>query len=147
MIGEWYYDQIIWRGNAHLDHEDSQTEILSMFEDIHSQLVLVRVWNNVDDSPTQKQFLKEIKKDFKQYNLNFYQHNGSLAQHCRDHSETGAGYDESYGFSTSKKRSVALAFARGAMVVADYGQQDKPENQAKLKSSILGNKKSWELEH
>jgi hypothetical protein len=129
----WYDDSILWRGLAGQDRATSEKEILSMFTTINDHFVSN---NNIGRSGNK---IKLAKSEFEKYNEDVVE--GGLVRMATDHSESGPLYGESYGYSTSRKRSVGKAFAMGAMVVAEYGQHQ--DYQHLLKSRVLvGMKKS-----
>lgn len=126
----FYLDQTVWRGLSRQDEVIEEDEIISMFTDVHHQFVSNRVMGEMTDSDSA---VREAFKDFKAYNDGVV--NGGLEEMAMDHSRAGRLYDVSYGYSTSKKRSVGKAFAMGAMVIADYGEHQK--HQHLLKSRVL----------
>ena len=132
-MNRWYDDSILWRGLAGQDRKTSEKEILSMFTTINDHFVSN---NNIGRSGDK---IKLAKKEFEKYNEDVVE--GGLVRMATDHSESGPLYGESYGYSTSRKRSVGKAFAMGAMVIADYGKHQ--DFQHLLKSRVLvGMKKS-----
>ncbi|WP_127717445.1 Fic family protein [Halobacteriovorax sp. HLS] len=132
-MNRWYDDSILWRGLSSQDTATSEKEILSMFTDINDHFVSN---GNIGRSGNK---IELAKKEFEKYNEDVV--SGGLVQMAKDHSESGPLYGESYGYSTSRKRSVGKAFAMGAMVIAEYG--DHQNYQHLLKSRVLvGMKKS-----
>lgn len=135
-ISRWYYDNsVVWRGLSRKNEEVSEDEIVSMFTKLHSQVVSNNVARKLKSNTSQEDIKNYIFQDFEQYNKDLLSSQGDLVEMAVDHSETGPKYGVSYGYSTSKNRSVGKAFAMGAMVIADYGQQH--EFQHLLKSRVL----------
>lgn len=120
-----FYDQdtIMWRGIADEENIPTEDEILDHFR----KLTLHMASNSVlgKASATQRSIERVALRDFDQYNADIFSSDGSFIRMAKDHSEAGELYDISYGYSTSKDRKVGKAFAMGAMVIADYGQQAK----------------------
>lgn len=129
----WYDKKIIWRGLSYQRSSVKETEIVSMFTDVHDQFVS----NNIMGVRGNK--VKLAKSELEKYNEDLV--HGGLARMAQDHSDSGPLYGESYGYSTSSKRQVGKAFAMGAMVIAEYGEHH--DYQHLLKSRVLvGMKKS-----
>ncbi len=130
----WYYDRTIWRGLSYQSKSFGDDDIVSIFKSLSPGLLTS---NNTAglSKKSQTRILQEIKKDFKRYNQELY--NGDFVQMARDHSEVGPQYRTSYGYSTSKNRTVAKAYAMGAMVIADYGKHHDIELQRKLSARVL----------
>lgn len=134
-MDRWYSEDIVWRGLSRKNQEIQEEEIIGMFESFHTQILSNNVVRKVNGNSSQQQIRDAIFTDFKQYNDDLYSQNGKLVQMAKDHSETGPLYGQSYGYSTSKNRTVGKAFAMGAMVIAEYGQHH--ELQHLLKSRVL----------
>jgi hypothetical protein len=130
---DFYDDQVIWRGLADQHHEVTEAELVSMFRDPNSHFVSNNVLRKMNSRTTRDKMVELIIEDFEQYNSDVI--GEGLVRMARDHSETGPLYGQSYGYSTSKNRTVGKAFAMGAMVVADYGQHQG--HQHLLKSRVL----------
>ncbi len=133
-MDQWYYDKVIWRGLSY-KRIFPEEEIISMFTDFHQLLYSNSLLKQVGNTREVKQVKNAALKDFKLYNDELYK--GGLVQLAKDHSETGPRYRNSYGYSTSKNRTVAKAFSMGAMVIAEYGKHNTPELQKLLKGRIL----------
>lgn len=149
----WYSsDELMWRGLASLDRVVPESEILQKFKDFDPHMVSNSVLNNMGrGSPAEIQ--AAALKDFELYNRSigdkgkFVRYAEELQRYrvakldiadmAKHHSESGALYGESFGFSTSKNREVGKAFSMGAMVVADYGKHRTPELQQQILSRIL----------
>lgn len=131
-IGKWYDSKMLtWRGISYRWEEVTNENILSFFT--HQNYHLIS--NNVGRTYHEGQnILTEIKKDFRQFNRDLI--TGDIVAMAMDHHRTGPLYYKSYGFSTSKFERVGKAFAMGAMVVAEYGEQKNPQVQSRLKSRI-----------
>ncbi len=129
----WYKDDIVWRGLASKNAEKTEPEIINMFKNLNNHMASNSVLRKRAGSP--ENIKKAAVEDFKKYNNDIY--DDGLIKMAKDHSETGPMYGQSYGFSTSKNRTVGKAFAMGAMVIADYGSHKTPELQALLKSRVL----------
>lgn len=126
-MDRWYDDSILWRGLSSQDSVSSEKEILSMFTSVNDHFVSN---NNIGRGGDK---VKLAIEEFERYNEDVVE--GGLVKIARDHSESGPLYGESYGYSTSRKRSVGKAFAMGAMVIAEYGQHQ--DYQHLLKSRVL----------
>jgi len=126
----WYNDQTIWRGLSRQNQEIEESEIVSMFSNLHYQFVSNHA---LSFSREPDKMLSTVMDDFKDYNKQII--DGGIVRMAKDHSESGPLYGESYGYSTSKKWEVGRAFAMGAMVVAEYGQHW--DHQHLLKSRVL----------
>lgn len=131
----WYSDDITWRGLASKHAEKSESEIITMFEELTSHNASNAVVGKVGGKATPEAIRKAALEDFDKYNSDVF--GDGLVQMAKDHSETGPMYGISYGYSTSKNRDVGKAFAMGAMVVGEYGSHKAPELQALLKSRVL----------
>lgn len=120
---ELFYDQetVIWRGLADQERRTPEEEIIAKFSSLSEHMLSNNVLGKLTARTSEEKLLRHIVEDFQQYNSDLI--NDGLVAMARDHSETGPNYGISYGFSTSKNRTVAKAFAMGAMVIADYGQQ------------------------
>jgi hypothetical protein len=131
---EWFMPELNWRGLSYKDQEVGDADILNMFKELHRQMTSNAVARETPGKTTEQ--IRELAlKDFDRYNQDLYL--GDVHKMAKDHSETGPLYGESYGYSTSKNRTVGKAFAMGAMVFAKYGEQAAPEIQAQIKSRIL----------
>jgi hypothetical protein len=126
-MDRWYDDSILWRGLSSQSRASSEKEILSMFTSVNDHFVSN---NNIGRSGDK---IKLAKEEFERYNEDVV--SGGLVRMARDHSESGPLYGESYGYSTSRKRSVGKAFAMGAMVIAEYGEHQNYQHL--LKSRVL----------
>ncbi len=132
-MSRWNHPDLMWRGLSHQDKELPDSEILSMFTQVHPHMVSNKLLQLRSNDP---EVLRQAAlKDFAKYNEELF--NGKLLQMARDHTETGPMYGDSYGISTSSRRVVGEGFAMGAMVIAEYGKHRTPEMQAKLKDRIL----------
>jgi hypothetical protein len=144
-MDNWYMDDVVWRGLSYRTRDVSEAEISNMFKNLHPQFVSNNVARGINSNSDQAVIKKAIFKDFDNYNQHLFSggvlddvENASedgLVQMAKDHSETGPQYGISYGYSTSKNRTVGKAFAMGAMVLAPYGKQQ--DFQHLLKSRIL----------
>lgn len=115
-----YSDEVVWRGISYQQAVD-ETEILSMFRSFHTQFVSENVKHRMGGRASPDALRKLIVEDFGTYNRELVA--GDMYKMAVDHSESGPRYATSYGYSTSKNRTVGKAFAMGAMVVAEYGKQ------------------------
>ncbi len=131
----WYSDEIIWRGLSNQVHYVQEEEVVSMFKKIHNHLISNDLGKFFRNDLPEKKILENIAKEFRQYNQGLF--DNSFVKMAKDHSEVGPNYRVSYGYSTSKKRTVGKAYAMGAMVIAPYGKHHNIELQNKLKSRIL----------
>ena len=136
-MSTWYSSfeesDLIWRGLSSRKSK-SETEIIDMFVNLSPHMLSNNIVGTGRATNTRK--MKEaIFKEFDRYNEDLI--NGGLIQMARDHSETGPQYRTSYGYSTSRRRSVGKAFAMGAMSVGDYGKHQDLELQKLLKSRVL----------
>ncbi len=134
-MDQWYMDQTVWRGLSYRNKEMSEDEIVGMFSQFHYQMTSNNVARKINASTPQENIKKLVFEDFDQFNDDLY--GEGIVEMAKDHSETGPKYGVSYGYSTSKNRTVGKAFSMGAMVVAEYGKHAEPELQALLKSRIL----------
>ncbi len=116
-------DTILWRGLAEEQYVVTENDILDHFRKLTFHMASNNILNRA--SNTQKSLLRYAMKDFERYNADLFSEGDELVKMAKDHSEAGPLYDSSYGYSTSKNRKVGKAFAMGAMVIADYGQQLK----------------------
>lgn len=138
-MDSFYDKQVVWRGLANRSRETTEDELLNMFVEPNSHFVSNNVARQLTNRTTPEKMTELIINDFVQYNHDVVY--DGLVRMARDHSETGPLYGQSYGYSTSKNRTVGKAFAMGAMVVAEYGQHQA--HQHLLKSRVLvGMKKS-----
>lgn len=132
-MDDLYFDDIIWRGLANQHREVSETEILNMFVHLSSHNLSNNALRNIHAQSSPDQIRRVVFNEFDRFNRDLF--DGNLVRMARDHSESGPLYGESYGFSTSKNRTVGKAFAMGAMVVARYGEHQ--QYQHLLRSRIL----------
>lgn len=131
-IDTWYNrDQVVWRGLSRLEDEIQEDEILTMFKEIHPHMVSNSLLRRGTSNP--ERLREAALEDFDNYTHDIF--NEGLVALAKDHSEAGPLYQTSYGYSTSKDRTVGKAFAMGAMVIADYGKQQ--EFQHLLSSRVL----------
>ncbi len=119
-LHRWYSDDIIWRGHGFRDREFPESDIIRMFSNADLQLA---------SNPTigmVRAHRQEIGRmgltELARYNASVL--NGQIFTVADDHHKMGPGYQDSFGFSTSKSFDVARAFAFGAMKVAEYGKQN-----------------------
>ncbi|GAB4013509.1 MAG: hypothetical protein Fur0010_10420 [Bdellovibrio sp.] len=129
----WYSDETIWRGLSRQDKEIQESEIVSMFSNVHYQFSSNAVMGRLSPRLNDAQVRNLVFQDFNRYNTDLFQ--DKLTAMAKDHSESGPMYGQSYGYSTSKNRTVGKAFAMGAMVIAPYGKHH--EMQHLLKSRVL----------
>lgn len=130
-INRWYdRNMLVWRGLSDGQHETTTQELLEYFKILTPHLVSNRVLNNMSN----KFLIDAIKDDFKTYNQESL--SGEIVSMADDHHKSGPKYNMSYGYSTSKREVVGKAFAMGAMVIAEYGEQNNPVLQSQLKSRI-----------
>lgn len=129
----WYSDETIWRGLSRQDKAIKEDEIISMFSQIHYQFSSNQVMGQMRPNMKDSDVRRIVFDDFNRYNSEL--HGGKLVAMAKDHSESGPQYGISYGYSTSKNRTVGKAFAMGAMVIAPYGKHQ--EMQHLLKSRVL----------
>ena len=134
-IDRWHERKVTWRGLPYyfpkLMPKVSEKEILSMFTEVHPH----NVANNVRRQrfiPSLTGLKGKVYSEFDRHNEGLV--NGGIVTMAKDHSETGPGYDTSWGFSTSYKQGLGRSFAMGAMVVAPLGQQGK--HQEKLRDRL-----------
>ncbi len=132
-MDRWYENIIQWRGLASKSKERSEEDILGMFKNLDKNLVSNNVARNIFSHTNPDHIKALVMKEFKKYNYDLQF--GGLAEMATHHSETGPKYGMSYGYSTSAKRAVGKAFAMGAMVVAEYGKQQRFQHL--LKSRLL----------
>ncbi len=139
-IKHWYEkDEVLWRGLADTEDIPTESEILDHFRVFTFHMASNNILNNA--SGTQQSLKSHALKDFKRYNEDLFDPEGAVVKMAKDHSETGPLYDSSYGYSTSKNRKVGKAFAMGAMVISDYGQQMKFQHLLKSRT-LVGQLKS-----
>ena len=129
----WYRDETIWRGLSRQDREIEESEIVSMFSQIHYQFSSNQVMGQMRPQMKDSDVRRLVFNDFDRYNSELF--TDKFIAMARDHSESGPQYGISYGYSTSKNRTVGKAFAMGAMVIAPYGKHQ--EMQHLLKSRVL----------
>lgn len=132
-MDRWYVDQTVWRGLADQERVIPEDELIEMFTKVDGHNVSNSMLNKLESGMDEDEIRKIVFEDFEQYNNDLVE--GGLVRMAKDHSESGPLYGESYGYSTSQKRSVGKAFAMGAMVVAEYGQH--MDHQDMLKSRVL----------
>lgn len=132
-MSRWYSPETIWRGLSRSDKEIKEEEIIGMFSQVHHQFVSNAVSGQMRPRMSDAQLRKVIFNDFNRYNQDLFDE--TMVEMAKDHSESGPKYGISYGYSTSKNRTVGKAFAMGAMVIAPYGKHQ--EMQHLLKSRVL----------
>jgi len=132
-MDRWYSDETIWRGLSRQDREIQESEIISMFSQIHYQFSSNQVMGQMRPRMKDSDVRRLVFNDFDRYNSELF--TDKFVAMARDHSESGPQYGISYGYSTSKNRTVGKAFAMGAMVIAPYGKHQ--EMQHLLKSRVL----------
>ncbi len=131
----WYLDEIIWRGISYRKIALSENKIVSMFSSFNPHLVSNNLIHKIDFKNFNSKQLEKIRSDIRRYNKELFE--DEFIKVAKDHSEAGELYRTSYGYSTSKKRVVAKAYAMGAMVIAPYGKHHDLELQKLLKSRVL----------
>lgn len=143
-IENWYTPQMLWRGMANQSSKVSEEMILSYFTKFSDHAVSNNILYNLD-SFSQKSVMKKGLEDFANYNKEWIE--GTYYKTLKDHHQEGPRYDNSYGISFSRKKSLGQSYAMGFEVFGiDMKKIKTPQVQNRIKSRInigvLASKKS-----
>lgn len=131
-MARWYSPEIVWRGMCNLEDVAQEEEIEQIFRKPSHITVSNRSANYLDRSAAE--VLTQIRREFQDFNQDVVQR--KFFKMAQDHADAGELYAQSYGLSTSRKRSLAGAFAMGALVVDDDMSSYK-KNQGAIKDRLI----------
>ena len=115
-MARWYTPEILWRGISSLDTVAADSQIEAIFRRPSSITVSNRSAAQLDHN-SHSAAIAQIRSEFKDYNRDVVA--GAFFRMAQDHADAGELYPQSYGLSTSRKRSLAGSFAMGALVIDD----------------------------